>query len=478
MKMPQEPRTRIVCTLGPATDSERVLRGMIRNGMDVARLNFSHGDHATHAARIEQVVRIAQEERAVVALLADLQGPKLRVGNIAADTVKLEAGAKFTLTTRQVPGDVANVSVDFSALPAAVHPGDRILLNDGLIELRVLSRDKTDVVTRVVNGGELASHKGINLPGVSLEISALTDKDRADLQFAIEKHVDYVALSFVRRGEDVMELKRLMSLRGVTIPVIAKIEKPEAIEHIDSILDVCDGVMVARGDLGVEVPPEKVPTYQKLIIRKSNVAGKPVITATQMLESMISNPRPTRAEASDVANAILDGTDAVMLSGETAIGKYPVESVEMMARIARESEGDVQFQESCTRLNDGQVSVTDAIGMTTCEIARDLKARIILTATSSGFTARMISRHRPQTPIFAVTWNEETERRLALVWGVQSATIPEASDIEAMIASGIEAALEKEVVQRGDFVVVTAGAPVGIAGRTNMIQVRTVGELA
>ncbi len=478
MNKPREPRTRIVCTLGPATDSDQVVRDMIRNGMDVARLNFSHGDHATHAARMEQVARIAHEERAVIAMLADLQGPKLRVGRIAADSVRLQPGGKFTLTTRPVPGDAAEVSVDFPALPAAVHRGDRILLNDGLIELRVLSVDESDVVTEVVNGGGLASHKGINLPGVSLGFSAVTDKDRADLQFAVERGVDYIALSFVRRAEDVMELKRLMSTRGVTIPVIAKIEKPEAIEHIDSILDVSDGVMVARGDLGVEVPPEKVPIYQKMIIRKSNVAGKPVITATQMLESMITNPRPTRAEASDVANAILDGTDAVMLSGETAVGKYPVESVEMMARIARESEGDVQFRESCARFDDGQVSVTDAIGMTTCEIARELNARVILTATSSGFTARMISRHRPQTPIFAVTWNQETERRLALVWGVQSATIPEAPDIEAMIASGIEAALEKGVVQKGDGVVITAGAPVGIAGRTNMIQVRTVGELA
>ncbi len=473
-----KPRTRIVCTLGPASDSDDIVRGMIRNGMDVARLNFSHGDHPTHAARIEQVSRIAREEQAVVAILGDLQGPKLRVGEIAGGPIQLKTGVTFTLTTRHVPGDAAIVGVDFPDLPDSVQPGARILLNDGMIELRVLSVDKTDVVTQVINGGELSSHKGINLPGLPLKISALTDKDRADLEFAIEQRVDYVALSFVRHAEDVMELKRLMAGRGATIPVIAKIEKPEAIEHFDSILSISDGVMVARGDLGVEAPPEKVPIYQKMIIRKANVAGKPVITATQMLESMISNPRPTRAEASDVANAILDGTDAVMLSGETAVGKYPVQAVEMMARIAREAEGNVQFHRSWPQTEDGRVSITDAIGSSTCEIARELNARVILTATSSGFTARTISRHRPHTPIFAVTWNEETHRRLALVWGVQSAVVPAAPNTEIMMASSIEAALDQGVVQKGDCVVITAGVPVGMAGRTNMIQVQTVGEIA
>ncbi len=472
------PRTRIVCTLGPATDSDDMVRGMIRNGMDVARLNFSHGDHPTHAARIERVWRIAKEEQAVVAILGDLQGPKLRVGQIAGGPLQLKTGATFTLTARRVPGDAAVVSVDFSGLPGLVHPGDRILLNDGLIELRASSVDQADIVTQVISGGELSSHKGINLPGVPLQISALTDKDRTDLQFAVEQGVDFIALSFVRRAQDVMELKRLMAGRGAAIPVIAKIEKPEAIDHIDSILSVSDGVMVARGDLGVEAPPENVPIFQKMIIRKSNVAGKPVITATQMLESMISNPRPTRAEASDVANAILDGTDAVMLSGETAIGQYPLQAVEMMARIAREVEGNVEFRPSWPQTPDGPVSITDAIGTSTCEIAKELNARVILTATSSGSTARTISRHRPHTPIFAVTWNEETQRRLALVWGVQTAVIPAAPNTEIMIDSSIQAALDRGVVQDGDLVVVTAGVPVGVAGRTNMIQVRTVGDMA
>lgn len=471
------PRTRIVCTLGPASDTDEIVRAMIRTGVDVMRLNFSHGNHATHLARIERIRRISREENAVVAILADLQGPKLRVGEIAHGPIQLQTGATFTLTTLPVPGDAARVSVDFLALPQSVHAGSQILLNDGLIELRVISTNATDVVTKVISGGELTSRKGINLPGTPLRFSALTDKDRTDLEFAVEHQVDFIALSFVRQAEDVMELKRLLAARGATIPVIPKIEKPEAIRQIDEILDVSDGVMIARGDLGVEVPPEQVPIFQKTIIRKANIVGKPVITATQMLESMIQNPRPTRAEASDVANAILDGTDAVMLSGETAVGHYPVQAVEMMARIARESEENVEFHRVWANTVDGKGNITDAIGAMTCEVARKLSARVILTATSSGFTARMISRHRPRTPIFAVTWNQETQRRLALVWGLQSAIIQPAANTEVMIASAIEAALDAGIVRKGDCVVVTAGVPVGVAGRTNMVQVRTVGEI-
>ncbi len=470
-------RTRIVCTLGPASDSDDMVRAMVRAGMDVARLNFSHGDHATHAARIERVRRLAHEENAVIAILGDLQGPKLRVGEMANGSARLQPGAEFTLTTRAVPGDAHIARVDFDGLPEAVHPGDRILLDDGLIELRVLESAGQDVVTRVVSGGDLTSHKGVNVPGAALKISPLTDKDRADLVFAVEQRLDYIALSFVRRAEDVTELKRLLAVRGATIPVIAKIEKPEAVEQIGAILKISDGVMVARGDLGVETPPEDVPLYQKTIIHQANAAGKPVITATQMLESMISNPRPTRAEASDVANAILDGTDAIMLSGETAVGKYPVEAVEMMARIAHVIEAHVQFREIHRESDDGKPNITDAIGSTTCQLGIQLGARILLTATSSGFTAQMISRHRPPTPIFAVTWNEETRRRLALVWGVESAIIPPSADAETMIGEGLNAALQANVVKPGDRVVVTAGVPVGVAGRTNMVQVRTVGEV-
>ena len=467
-------RTRIVCTLGPASDSDEIVRAMIRAGMDIARMNFSHGDHPTHAARIERVRRIAREENVVVAILGDLQGPKIRIGEIAGGAAQLAAGAAFTLTTRAVAGDSSAASIDFPDLYKSVKGGERILVDDGLIELQVVSVSGADVITRVVNGGALKPHKGVNLPGVLLKISALTDKDRADLVFAAGHDLDYIALSFVRRPEDVMELKQLLAARGATIPVIAKIEKREAIDAIDAILDVSDGVMVARGDLGVEAPPEQVPLYQKMIIRKANAAGKPVITATQMLESMISNPRPTRAEASDVANAILDGTDAVMLSAETAVGKYPVEAVETMERIADAAGNSEQFKYHPRDVDAGRASITDAIGNATCEVARQLNARLIITATKSGFSARMISRHRPATPIFAVTSSEQTQRRLALVWGVQSALVDETASTDAMIAASLAAAVEQGAADVGDLVVITAGVPAAISGRTNMIQVRVI----
>jgi len=467
--MPQ--RTRIVCTLGPASDSDEIVRALIRAGMDVARLNFSHGDRATHAARIERVRRIAHEERAVVALLGDLQGPKIRVGAISRGAIQLQPGAAFTLTTRAMDGSADAISVDFPQLPQVVRAGDRVLLADGLMELQVVSAGATDVQTRVVNGGELKPHQGVNLPGVPLKISALTERDRGDAAFAGEQDLDYLALSFVRSADDVIELKRL-----IDAPVVAKIEKPEAIEHIDAILAASDGVMVARGDLGVEASVEQVPIFQKTIIRKANAAGKPVITATQMLESMIENPRPTRAEASDVANAILDGTDAVMLSGETAVGKFPVAAAQMMAQIANTIEASMQFQ-SCIRKYGGDaMSVTDAIGNATCEIAEQLGAKLIITSTFSGFAARMISRHRPLTPIFAVTSNEKTQRRLALIWGIHSTLIAQADTMERIVAQSIAAAQQEGLVALGDRVVITGGVPAGISGRTNMVQVRVVGE--
>lgn len=469
-------RARIVCTLGPSSDTDDLVRAMIRAGMDVARLNFSHGDHPTHAARIKRVRRIAKEEKCTVAILADLQGPKIRVGKIAAGTILLEAGKTFTLTTRKVEGNANEVSVDIPDLPQTVSGGQRILLDDGLIELQVVSKNETDVETRVITGGVLKPHKGVNLPNVILKISALTDKDRLDLAFAADHNVDYIALSFVRQAQDVMELKQLLAARGNPIPVIAKIEKPEAVEAIDDILQVSDGVMVARGDLGVEALPEQVPLYQKTIIRKANAAGKPVITATQMLESMINNPRPTRAEANDVANAIFDGTDAVMLSGETAAGKYPVEAVQTMERIASAAAESAQFKSQTWEWHGDQMTMTDAIGSATCRIAKQLNARVIITATSSGYSARMIARHRPLIPIFAVTNSEQTLRRLALVWGIESALVDDTTSTDVMITQSIDAAVYAGVAHHGDVVVITAGAPTGISGRTNMIQVRVVSE--
>jgi pyruvate kinase len=467
-------RTRIVCTLGPASDTDDVVRAIIDAGMDVARLNFSYGDHSRHAARIERVRRIAKEENALVAILGDLQGPKIRVGEIFGGSVQLATGSSFTLTTRAIVGDASAAHIDFADLPRSVKGGERILLDDGLIELQVVSASKTDVLTRVVSGGVLKPHKGVNLPGVPLKISALTEKDRADLVFAVEQELDYIALSFVRRPQDVVELNHFLAARGAMIPVIAKIEKLDAIDTIDAILEVSDGMMVARGDLGVEAPPEKVPIFQKMIIRKANAVGTPVITATQMLESMINNRHPTRAEASDVANAIFDGTDAVMLSAETAVGKYPVEAVQTMERIADVAGENPQFKDHRHIGGAGTGNMTDAIGNATCEIARQLNARVIITATTSGFTARMISRHRPDTPILAVTSQERTRRRLALVWGIQSALVEETESTDGMIAASLAAAVKQGVVKRGDVAVITAGVRTGISGRTNMIQVRVV----
>jgi pyruvate kinase len=467
-------RTRIVCTLGPASDTDEVVRAIIDAGMDVARLNFSYGDHSRHASRIERVRRIAKEEKALVAVLGDLQGPKIRVREICGGSAELASGSSFILTTRAIVGDASAISIDFADLPQSVKGGERILLDDGLIELQVVSASVNDVLTRVVNGGVLKPHKGVNLPGVPLKISALTEKDRTDLVFAVEQDLDYIALSFVRHPQDVVELKQLLAARGAIIPVIAKIEKLDAIDAIDAIIEVSDGVMVARGDLGVEAPPEKVPIFQKMIIRKANAVGTPVITATQMLESMINNRHPTRAEASDVANAIFDGTDAVMLSAETAIGKYPAEAVQTMERIADVAGESAQLKDHRHEVGVGTGNMTDAIGNATCEIARQLNARVIITATTSGFTARMISRHRPDTPILAVTSQERTRRRLALVWGIQSALVDETESTDGMIAASLAAAVKQGVVKRGDVAVITAGIPTGISGRTNMIQVRVV----
>jgi pyruvate kinase len=474
MLMPQ--RTRIVCTLGPATDSDEMTRALIRVGMDVARLNFSHGDHAMHATRIERVRRISREENATVALLGDLQGPKIRIGTIVGGSVNLQDGATFTLTTRQIEGNATMASIDLDELPRAARPGDRILIDDGAIELQVVSTNETDVVTRVVEGGDLKPRKGVNLPNVPIKLAALTEKDRADALFAIEQDLDYLALSFVRRAEDVLELRRLLMTRNAFIPIISKIEKPEAMEHIDAIIAVSDGVMVARGDLGVETPPEQVPIYQKTIIRKANAVGKPVITATQMLESMINNPRPTRAEASDVANAILDGTDAVMLSAETAVGKFPIQAAEMMARIAQVTEERVNYRELDRDLQDEQISITDAIGNAVGDISKQLNAKLIIALTSSGHTARMISRHRPQTPMLAVTSNPQTQRRLALVWGIRASLLSHATSAESIIAESLAIAMEQDMIEMGQVAVITAGVPAGIAGRTNMIQVRVAGE--
>lgn len=450
---------------------------MIRAGMTVARLNFSHDSQAAHAQRAQMVRRIASEEGRVVAMLQDLQGPKLRIGPIDGGQVALKAGQHFTLTTGDVLGDNRRVTAPYPALPADVELGGRILLDDGQIELRVTKTTRTTVETEVVNDATLYERKGVSLPGVDISLPSLTIKDRSDLAFGVEQGVDYVALSFVRRAQDMVDLRDLMAAMGAEIPIIAKIEKPEAIANFDEILAVSDGVMVARGDLGVEMPAEEVPIYQKMIIRKANEASKPVITATQMLESMIHNSRPTRAEASDVANAIFDGTDAVMLSGETAIGRYPVESVRTMAAIAETTERHLPYDEWLSHSGRSHAqSVTQAIGLAVTEIAHDVDAAAIIASTSSGTTARAVARYRPGMPIVGATHNPQTRCRLALVWGVEPLLIPRTVTSDEMMDAAIETALTAGLVREGDLLVLSAGVPVGVPGRTNMLQVRRVGE--
>jgi pyruvate kinase len=475
-------RTKIVCTLGPASADESTLRGLMQAGMDVARVNFSHGDLETHARTIAMLRRLAAEEGKLVAIMADLQGPKLRVGDIDDAHVQLRRGSDFTLTTRTVPGSADEVHIPHPEIVRDVNLRQSILLDDGQIELRVVGKTGTDLVCQVITGGLLGAHKGLNLPGAHLRISSLTDKDRKDALFAAEKEVDFVALSFVRRPTDVLELRHFMEAHDIELPIIAKIEKPEALEDFDRILKISDGVMVARGDLGVETPPEEVPFFQKEIIQAANCAGKPVITATQMLQSMIDHPRPTRAEASDVANAILDGTDAVMLSGETAVGAYAVEAVRTMRKIAENAEEHLphdrwaQFLTSNAK-GESRYVATEAISQATVEVALAVGAKAIVTSTMTGTTARMVARHRPSMPVIAATPNPQTLRRLALVWGVQPVVVPDFELTDEMIHVTVEAAYRAGIVSWGDVIVITAGIPFGGTGKTNFLKVHVVGEL-
>ena len=470
-------RTKIVCTLGPVSDDEATIRAFVEAGMAVARINFSHGTHDDQARRIELVRRVARDAGRPVAILADLQGPKLRVGLLPAEGVPLVEGETVILA-----GQPSTTGVDLIPLPHPevlrdVQPGDRMLLDDGLLELRVLDSDGERVRAIVVTGGVLTSRKGLSLPHTSLQMPSITDKDRADSIFGVEQQVDYFGLSFVRRSDDVSHLRAWLRELGAETPIIAKIEKPEALGCIDEILDVSDGLMVARGDLGVEAPAEVVPIAQKRIIRACNLAGKPVITATQMLDSMMRNPRPTRAEASDVANAILDGSDAIMLSGETAVGRYPVKSVQTMARIAEVTERSMPYADWLQRArHTGSIDVTDAIGHVAGEIAADLKVKAIITSTISGATARRVAMHRPVTCILAPSPSQITCRQLALVWGVQPLLVEQFTNTDTMIATAVEAAKARGLVEDGDLVIITAGVPMGGQGLTNMLKVHRVGE--
>jgi pyruvate kinase len=466
--------SKIVCTIGPASRSPRVIDRLLRAGMDVARLNFSHGSHANHAESIGILRAAALQIHKPIAILADLQGPKIRTGPLAGGApVMLRAGQKFVITTARVLGDSTRVSTVFKPLPREVHRGDRILLSDGLIELRVLQVRDREVSCEVVNGGALGENKGINLPGIKLRVPALTPKDREDLLFALKHGANYIAVSFVRRPEDVLLAKSLVRRAGKDTPVIAKLEKPEAIENLDAILRVADGVMVARGDLGVEMNPERVPVVQKTIIKKAREFRRPVITATQMLESMTENPRPTRAEASDVANAIFDGSDAVMLSAETASGKYPVEAVSMMARIIEEAESSIE--EFPRPAPQERLKVAETVAELVCHASRELHMKLIAVFTHSGFTARLISRYRPLVPIVAFSPEEETRRRMALIWGVSPQKISDVRKVDGLAVVAEKRLLQERLVRKGDVIGIVAGTPMGIRGTTNFMKFHVIG---
>jgi pyruvate kinase len=466
--------SKIVCTIGPASRPPRIIERLFRAGMDVARLNFSHGSHEDHLETINLLRATAVRLRKPIAILADLQGPKIRTGALAGGgPVQLREGQKFVITTARILGDSTRVNTTFKPLPREVHRGDRILLSDGLIELRVQQVRGREVICRVVNGGALGQHKGINLPGVKLRVPALTPKDREDLAFALKNGVNYIAVSFVRRPEDVVLAKGLIRRARKDTPVIAKLEKPEAIENLDPILRVADGVMVARGDLGVEMSPERVPVVQKMIINKAREFRRPVITATQMLESMTENPRPTRAEASDVANAIFDGSDAVMLSAETATGHYPVEAVSMMARIIEAAESSIT---EFPRPAPGErLKVAETVAEIVCHASRELHMRVIAVFTHSGFTARLISRYRPMVPIIAFSPEVETRRRLALIWGVRPQSIPDVHKIDGLAEVAEKRLLEERLVRKGDVIGIVAGTPMGIRGTTNFMKFHIIG---
>jgi pyruvate kinase len=467
--------SKIVCTIGPASRSPRIIERLIEAGMDVARLNFSHSSHEDHAQSIAMLRAAAEKLRKPIAILADLQGPKIRTGLLAGGVpVQLQTGQRFTITALKVLGDVTRVSTTFRQLPKEVHRGDRILLSDGLIELRVVQVRGPGVICEIVNGGSLGQNKGINLPGVKLRVPALTSKDRKDLAFALKHGANYIAVSFVRRPEDVLLAKALIRKAGKDTPVIAKLEKPEAIENLDHIIRVADGVMVARGDLGVEMRPEKVPVVQKTIISRARQFRRPVITATQMLESMTENPRPTRAEASDVANAIFDGSDAVMLSAETASGKYPVEAVSMMARIIEEAEGSIdEFPRPAPQ---EKLKVAETVAELVCHASRELHMKVIAVFTHSGFTARLVSRYRPLVPIVSFSPEAETRRRMALIWGVLPRSIPDVHKIDGLAMVAEKRLLEEKLVRKGDVIGVVAGTPMGVRGSTNFMKFHVIGE--
>ncbi len=471
-------RTKIVCTVGPSIDTVEQIEKIIDAGMDVARLNLSHGSSKDHYRRLDLIRRVAEERKRTIGFMVDNRGPEVRTGDLEEDAVFLEYGQEFILTTEQLAGNSRKASVTYPDLHLDLKPGCKVLIDDGLIVLEVLEINGREIKCRVNHGGELKSYKGLNTPGTRINLPALGKEDREDIMMAIEHEIEFLAASFTRSAEDILEIRKLIENQGGRIMILAKIESEEGVENFDSILEVADGVMVARGDLGVEIPPEEVPLLQKDFIRKCNRLGKPVITATQMLDSMIRNPQPTRAEASDVANAIIDGTDAVMLSGETAVGRFPVEAVETMDRIARHTEQGLDYEKILNELSTTvKKTVTDAISFSTCTIAQELDADAIITSTQSGHTARMVSKYRPWAPIVAVSSRRTVASQLTLTRGVYSIICPPVSSTDDMFNNAIRTSLEEGLIENGNLVVITAGVPVGVSGTTNLLRVETVGDI-
>jgi pyruvate kinase len=469
-------KTKIVCTIGPACDSQEKIEALIKAGMNVARLNMSHATHEYHANLIKNIRYVSEALDRPVGILLDLQGPKIRVGTLKHKPI-LKPGQRYVLTTRDVPGNEKEVNVPFKDLPQSVAPGQKLLIDDGIIELNVEEVKGDDIITKVVRGGELKDRKGINLPQSTIKTRSITDKDIADLMFGLEQKVTMVALSFVRTPQDVLDLQKIIEDNQANVPIIAKIEKHEAVKNIDGIIEVVNGIMVARGDLGIEIPMAEVPIVQKMIISKCNAKAKPVITATQMLDSMIRNPIPTRAEATDVANAVFDGTDALMLSGETAFGEYPVKSVETMARIAEYTEASTYYKHAiAAKTPHPSLSITDTVAFSTTEAARNLKAQAIITATQTGSTARKVSKYKPQIPAYAVTNNRTVIDQLTLSWGIFPVHIGQPPDLDTLIEESVNSCLNKGYIKNGDLVVITAGILTGIPGGTNIMKIHAVAK--
>ena len=471
-------KTKIVCTLGPATEDDAILRAMIQAGMNVARLNFSHGTYEGHAQNIRRIRALSAELHTPVGIMLDTKGPEIRLKTFRDHRVTLQKGQLFTLCTGDVEGDAEHVSITYADLPADVQPGTTILIDDGLVGLTVEAVSKTEIQCRVNNGGVISDRKGINVPDANLSMPFISRKDREDILFGIQENVDFIAASFTRTEEDILAIRKLLTDNGGKgISIIAKIENMQGVQNIDSILAVSDGVMVARGDLGVEIPLEQIPIIQKMIIRKAYSRGRQIITATQMLDSMIKNPRPTRAEATDVANAIYDGTGAIMLSGETAAGLYPVEAVRTMARIAQVAEASIdyvqRFRDSVPRPS---ANITNAISHACCTSAQDLNATAIVTVTKTGFTAKMLSRFRPGCPIIACAPVERVVWQLCLSWGITPLLIEEVTDTDELFERAVDAGIDAELLHKDDLIVMTAGVPLGISGTTNLMRVHVVGS--